>query len=57
MSYPTSRKFPRSLQQAFPADYAAAIERSHRRQYRFVSAVCVLAFVVMGAILLVERFA
>lgn len=36
---------------------ACALERSHRRQHRFVSWCCVLAFVAMFGLLIVENFA
>lgn len=55
MSYPTSRKFPRSMAEAFPKDYAAAIE--HHRAHRvgtWAHALVVLAGCVFIGILIAE---
>ena len=55
MSYPTSRKFPRSMAEAFPKDYAAAIE--HHRAHRvgtWAHALVVLAGCVFIGILIVS---
>ena len=43
----TVRKFPRSMQEAFPSDYAEAIERprgysAESAGHRFVLAVCLV---------------
>ncbi len=39
MSWPTTRRHPRSLAQAFPRDHAAAITH-YRAPGRFVNAAC-----------------
>lgn len=55
MSWPTTRKHPRSLAQAFPRDYAHAVEHYRPPMGRlgdFVRAVvCVLGCIAIGVML------
>lgn len=55
MSWPTVRRHPRTLAQAFPRDYADPIERYERSAWgigTFVRAlVCVAACILIGAML------
>ncbi len=54
MSAPTTRRYPRSLAEAFPAEHACAIE-VYRAPWRFKDAlravVCVAACVAIGSML------
>ena len=56
MSAPTVRRFPRTLAEAFPRDYACAIERPRRRFGSFVADVIfAVALGLVGAMVLVHH--
>lgn len=50
MSYPTSRRFPRSTSEAFAQDRAYCVEvyRPHRRWWRWALFACVVALALMA---------
>ena len=51
MSYPTSRRYPRTLSQAWPRDYANPIER-HPAAGRFAAwAIVLVGFAAFGVVL------
>ena len=56
MSYPTTRKYPRTMAQAFPQDHAEAVTVYRRPRYlRLLNvALAVLIGVILGATLFFE---
>lgn len=54
MSYPTSRRYPRSLAEAWPQHYADPIERYSRNSWGWrtvlAAVICVAAAALIGAL-------
>jgi predicted amino acid dehydrogenase len=55
MTWPTSRRYPRTLREAFPSDFWCAVEHYRRLRFDIIDAiqgaVCIGACVLIGWLL------